>query len=254
MELGTARVSGTGAENVQSRRTATPGRTPSVKERERIARRIVRGLQPAAAAAWIPIPSADDELSGVSMAELGLDTPRFPPLARLMGQLLQRFRTLPSDGLALDDTWADPERLAERARPWARAAGGGGDVLDGLPTLFAGRTAVLAHGDFVPANVLTDGTRVTALLGFASTRLADPLFDVAWWHWSVGLAPPRALEAGWPAFLGGLWMRPDEPLLMARVRALQVVRALELLAGPDPLDGDVAALVRRRLVDELERA
>jgi Ser/Thr protein kinase RdoA (MazF antagonist) len=214
---------------------------------------IVRALAPAAAAAWIPIrgPGSSDPLPGTAVAGLGLDTPRFPPLARLMGQLLVRFQTLPYDGLGLDDTWADPRRLADRARPWARAVGAGADVVGTLPELFAGRPAVLAHGDYTPANVVTDGTRLTCLLGFGSTRIADPLFDVAWWHWSVGLAPPRALELGWPAFLGGFWLRPDEPLLAERVRALQVVRMLELLAGPAPLHGDVAALVRARLQDAL---
>ena len=38
---------------------------------------------------------------------------------------------------------------------------------------------MLAHGDFAPVNVVTDGTSLTGLLDFESVRLADPLFDVA---------------------------------------------------------------------------
>jgi aminoglycoside phosphotransferase (APT) family kinase protein len=44
-------------------------------------------------------------------------------------------------------------------------------------------------------NVLTDGVSVTGLLDFESVRLADPLFDVAWWAWAVGFSSPSVLEA-----------------------------------------------------------
>jgi aminoglycoside phosphotransferase (APT) family kinase protein len=43
-----------------------------------------------------------------------------------------------------------------------------------VPGLFTGRPVVLAHGDFAPVNILTDGQEVTGLLDFEAVRLADP--------------------------------------------------------------------------------
>jgi aminoglycoside phosphotransferase len=166
-------------------------------------------------------------------------------MAVTMGGLLATFRSLPFEGLALDGLWADPVRLAARFdRPGARS------ILDSVPSLFAGRPVVLAHGDFAPVNVLTDGAVVTGLLDFESVRLADPLFDVAWWAWSVGFSPAGVLEAAWPEFLRGAGIDPAEPLLAERVRALQVLRMLELLDG-DSLSDDVRAIVETRLASEL---
>ena len=57
-----------------------------------------------------------------------------------------------------------------------------------VPGLFQSRPVVLAHGDFSPVNVLSYGTSLTGLIDLESVRLADPLFDVAWWEWSVSLS------------------------------------------------------------------
>lgn len=42
---------------------------------------------------------------------------------------------------------------------------------------------------------------MTGLPDFEAVRLADPLFDPAWWAWPAGFAGPGVLEAAWPAFL-----------------------------------------------------
>jgi aminoglycoside phosphotransferase (APT) family kinase protein len=52
-------------------------------------------------------------------------------------------------------------------------------------------------------NVLTEGGSFTGLLDFESVRLADPLFDAAWWNRAVSFSSASVLEAAWPAFLQG---------------------------------------------------
>jgi aminoglycoside phosphotransferase (APT) family kinase protein len=105
---------------------------------------------------------------------------------------------------------------------------------------------VLAHGDFAPVNVLTDRTSLTGLVDFESVRLADPLFDVAWWSWSVSFGPRGALASAWPGFLDAAGVHAGNPALEARLHALQVLRMCELLAG-DTLDAGIRTTVEQRL-------
>jgi aminoglycoside phosphotransferase (APT) family kinase protein len=169
-------------------------------------------------------------------------------MARIMGELLAAFRRLPAAGLELDRRWADPGRLAASAAGWARQLSitNAGPCLDAVPGLFAGRPVVLAHGDFAPVNVLTDGQMVTGLLDFEAVRLADPLFDAAWWAWSVSFSSPDVLQQAWPAFLDGAGIDAAEPGLADRVRALQVLRMLEQLAA-----GNLAPGIARIVTDRL---
>jgi aminoglycoside phosphotransferase (APT) family kinase protein len=207
----------------------------------------LRALAEPAAAASIPIPrvreaglDADppwivfEALPGVPVPEAGATV----ALARAMGELLARFRAL--DVRGLDGLWAEPERLAAAAEDWSRPYPQARALIARVPELFAGRQPVLAHGDFAPVNVLTDGTRITGLVDFESARRADVLFDVAWWAWSVSFSGD--LAQAWPAFRAAAAVAADEP----RIHALQVLRMLELLAG-DTLDDDVRALVAQRL-------
>lgn len=234
--------------------------------------RIMQALQTPAAQAGIAIPAirrfeldADpvwaifEPLPGHPVPEAGeasLDGPRFPFFARRMGELLARLRGLPTGGLRLNDDWADPGRLADRARAWVqdvaelsheqRAALG--LVIDAWPALFSQRQAVLAHGDFAPVNVLIEGESITGLVDFESVRLADPLFDAAWWAWAVEFHDPAVLRRAWTPFLEGAEIDADEPQLPARIRAIQMLRMLELIADPNALGSDI----RRILVDRLQ--
>jgi aminoglycoside phosphotransferase (APT) family kinase protein len=187
-----------------------------------------------------------DVLPGVpvpEVGEVGPGGPRFPQMARVMGELLAVFRRLPAAGLELDRLWADPERLTASAAGWARQLSitTADPCLDAVPGLFAGRPVVLAHGDFAPVNVLTDGEKVTGLLDFEAVRLADPLFDAAWWAWSVSFSSLEVLQEGWPAFLEGAGIDAAEPGLADRVRALQVLRMLEQLAAGNLTPGIASA-------------
>jgi aminoglycoside phosphotransferase (APT) family kinase protein len=236
--------------------------------------RVMRALWEPAAEAGIVIPRAResdldaepswvvfDALPGVPIPEAGdarFEGPRFPEMARLMGELLAAFRHLPAPGLELDDLWADPGRLSAAAERWAEetpvvdavARSALAELLDDVPALFAGRPAVLAHGDFAPVNVLTDGAKLTGLLDFEAVRLADPLFDAAWWAWSVSFAGSSVLKAAWPEFLAGAGIDATEPDLPARLRALQVLRMLELVAGKT-LSPDIEGIVSDRLRKEI---
>lgn len=226
--------------------------------------RVMRGLREPAADAGIRLPQVrefnlDDDpawvvyevLPGVPVPEAGEAGPggsRFPQLARAMGELLAAFRRLPFADLELDELWADPERLARSAASWADQVGiaGADQCIAEIPDLFAGRPVVLAHGDFAPVNVLTDGTAVTGLLDFEAVRLADPLFDAAWWAWSVSFASADVLDAVWPAFLEGAGIDAADPRFADRIRALQVARMLEQLAT-GILIPDIARIVTDRL-------
>lgn len=237
--------------------------------------RVMRALRVPAAEADIAIPRIRDSgldrdpawvvfdvLPGIPVPEAGdagPGGPRFPEMARLMGELLAVFRQLPVPGVQLNDLWADPVRLIARAAGWAEQIGALtgtertalASLLDRVPALFTARPAVLAHGDFAPVNMLTDGASLTGLLDFESVRLADPLFDPAWWAWSVGFSSPHVLQAAWPLFLRGAGIDPADPDLPGRVRSLQVLRMLELLAPGSSLDPGIQDIVTNRLQAEL---
>jgi aminoglycoside phosphotransferase (APT) family kinase protein len=216
-------------------------------------------------------------LPGVPVIEAGnvaLDGPRFPEMARHMGALLARFRQLPIAGLRLTELWAHPKQLAANAEAWARTTPGlekrdRGRLAEVIATwtpLFEGRPAVLAHGDFVPMNVLVDldadgggesadgtGEKVTGLLDFESVRLADPLFDVAWWAWAVGFHDREVLARAWRPFLDGAAIDPDEPHLAARIHTIQVLRLLEIVADPLTVSPDIREVLLAELSGRLRR-
>ncbi|MBF6330918.1 phosphotransferase family protein [Nocardia transvalensis] len=234
--------------------------------------RVLQALREPAAHKRIPIPQirrfdldADppwivfEALPGVPVpasTEVGPTTSRFPALARAAGRLLASFSELHCPDLELDDVWARPRYLAARADAWAECLAPGltaaqsaalEAVLDDLPDLFEGRPVVLAHGDFAPVNLLVDGGIITGLVDVESVRLADPLFDAAWWEWSVSFAGPEVPPAAWPQFLTGAGMDPSDPVLIRRIRYLQVVRMLEMLAEHE-LAPDIWRAVHDRLV------
>ncbi len=229
--------------------------------------RILAALREPAAAKGIPLPVvrasdlvaqtpwiAFDELPGAPV-EVTPTSTQFPALAHDMGELLAAFAGIHCPDLELDDAWARPRYLAARADAWAECLAPAltaaqiatiEDVLDDLPELFEGRPAVLAHGNFVPGNILVEGTKITGLLDPDALRLADPLYDAAWWAWTVSSADPELLAESWPAFLLGAGMDFDDPTQAERVRYLQLIRMLELLADHD-LAPDAWRTVHARL-------
>ncbi len=106
---------------------------------------------------------------------------------------------------------------------------------------------MLSHGDFAPVNVLTDGTSLTGLLDFEAVRLADPVFDAAWWAWAVSFSSPSVLQASWPGFLEAAGIDATDAQLPMRVRTLQVLRMRELLSTTTTLSPDLQHVVADRL-------
>lgn len=163
-------------------------------------------------------------------------------LARAMGALLPRIAGVQARGLPLPEGWADPQRLADESRgrllrcrsllsepTHAQLAG----TIAALPGLFAGRPPVFAHGDFCPVNALVlpaagGQPPEVALVDFDEARLADPLFDAAWWGWVVRFHHPERWRAAWPALLAAAGIQ-EGAATRARVRALQLLRLLEAL-------------------------
>jgi aminoglycoside phosphotransferase (APT) family kinase protein len=188
-------------------------------------------------------------------------------LATVMGALLPHLARVATDGLRLHTGWSAPERLARQARQQldrcdtlldATTSAALTHTIDQLPQLFANRSACFAHGDFCPVNALIDERRTTndersdfvltntnstdaysspsvlrpsssvALLDIEFARLADPLFDAAWWGWVVRYHHPERWRVAWPHFLAAAGI-PNDPTTAERIRALQQLRLLEAL-------------------------
>jgi aminoglycoside phosphotransferase (APT) family kinase protein len=193
-----------------------------------------------------PVPEAGDA---------GLDGPKFPAIARLMGEWLQQLRQAPTSGLPLNDTWTRPKRLATHAAAWltnvpelnSEQHAALSQIIHTWPALFSNRQAVFAHGDYAPVNILTDGEVLTGLVDFESARLADPLFDIAWWAWVVKFHHPGVFPHAWPSFLQGAGIDPGEPQLQDRIRAIQVLHLLELVADPNAISSHMRSLMLNQL-------
>lgn len=186
-------------------------------------------------------------------------------LARAMGALLPQLAQTPTHGTGLDTTWASPDRLARQAtQQLARCRkllGGPAAArleanIAALPGAFAGRPAVFAHGDFCPVNVLADDQSISAggsglvlvgLVDLECARLADPLFDPAWWGWVVRYHHPERWLAAWPALLAAAGIVPDAAT-RARIQLLQALRCLEQLDDHAHMRaGDAAGMWAERL-------
>jgi aminoglycoside phosphotransferase (APT) family kinase protein len=141
---------------------------------------------------------------------------------------------------------------------------------------FAGRPAVFAHGDFCPVNVLlgtgdwglgtgdwglgnsdihlaaslpspvtrhpSPVTRVVGLLDLEFARIADPLFDAAWWGWVVRYHHLARWVHAWPQLLAAAGIADDQATA-ARIRVIQRLRCLEMI--------DYCATMRTREAAEM---
>jgi aminoglycoside phosphotransferase (APT) family kinase protein len=160
-------------------------------------------------------------------------------IARAMGALLPRLATVVTANLELDTSWANPISLAKQSYEQlarCRTLLGAPIVaaleatIAELPAHFAGRPAVFAHGDFCPVNVLIQrsNVEVVGLLDLEFARIADPLFDAAWWGWVVRYHHHERWVAAWPHLLAAAGIAPGAATT-ARVLALQRLRCLEMV-------------------------
>ena len=197
---------------------------------------------------------------GYVVAGHDLAEPIFVTIAADMGSLLPHIAQVPTRTLPLPPLWGDPQGLAGKAAGWLEIVGTWFtavevDVLESViasvPSLFRARSPVLAHGDYGLANVLVENGRITGLLDFEFTRLADPLFDVAWWGWLARFHTPDAFSLGWEPFLRAAGVDAAAPDFADQVFALQALRILELVVDVQPRGPDAQKEWARRLSETL---
>jgi len=222
------------------------------------------------ASAGLPVPApvpADAEtpwptdvhvselVDGVAGAKLLADVDGARTVGGLCGAVARRLATIDGSGLGLSDLWADSDRLVRDCGSWvdslspdlsaegrARLRAACGDLGKAL----AGRTAVVAHGDLVPVNILLRDRRLVALLDLETIRLADPLFDAGWFDQIVRFHHPEIRDVAWAAFVSAAAIDPDEPVTRTLLGLLPMARILEIHAGLSP--GDPA---RARWMEQL---
>lgn len=176
-------------------------------------------------------------------------------LAVEMGAILRRLASVPTAGVALHTGWSDPARMAQQASRQLERCHTLFDmatsrtltaIIDSVATHFAGRPRQFAHGDFCPINTLVEDGHVVALLDLEFARLADPLFDAAWWGWVVRYHHPARWVVAWPRFLDAAGIVADAATL-ERIGILQRLRCLEALDYSRMVDPARATLWLRHL-------
>jgi aminoglycoside phosphotransferase (APT) family kinase protein len=176
-------------------------------------------------------------------------------LAVEMGAILRRLASVPTAGAALHTGWSDPARIARQASRQLERCSALFDAatsraltttITAVAAHFAGQPGQFAHGDFCPINTLVEGGRVVALLDLEFARIADPLFDAAWWGWVVRFHHPERWVAAWPQFLDAAGIAADAATL-ARIGILQRLRCLEVLDYTRTFDPERTALWLRHL-------
>lgn len=68
----------------------------------------------------------------------------------------------------------------------------------------------------------------------------------------MSFAAPAVLEAAWPEFLVGAAVDPADPDLPDRIRSLQVLRMLELLADETRLSLGIRGIMTDRLLSMVQ--
>jgi len=176
-------------------------------------------------------------------------------LAVEMGAILRRLASVPTAGVALHTGWSDPARMAHQAARQLERCHTLFDaatsrtlttIIASVATHFAGRPRQFAHGDFCPINTLVEDDHVVALLDLEFARIADPLFDAAWWGWVVRYHHPARWAVAWPRFLDAAGIAADAATL-ERIGILQRLRCLEALDYSRMIDPERAALWLRHL-------
>lgn len=183
--------------------------------------------------AWVLTPWVEGVVGGGLLGDPTLG----PILADEMGRLSVRTSLVPTIPLGLDRAWSSPAELAGAARGWSHALGsetGSGirrGVDDALETVLRdwGPTSPwqigMAHGDFVPINVIRADDGRLYLLDLDDLRLAPHLYDLAWWDWVVRYHHPDAWRSCQARLLeaAGIESHPAIHETMAAMARLQLV-------------------------------
>jgi aminoglycoside phosphotransferase (APT) family kinase protein len=113
-------------------------------------------------------------------------------LGREFGQTLARIHAVPV-----------PEHLHKYREDWIALADPDEKPLQSRLRALARGSAALLHLDYHPLNVMTDGTRITAILDWANARVGDPRADLARTLAILRFGPTLAKTRRWLAVLLG---------------------------------------------------
>ncbi len=191
-----------------------------------------------------------------------LDDPREAmALGADMGRLHRAIASVATDGLRLPGAWARHADLARVAGHWLARTSGLlpaatrhrlADSIAVFPAAWTGRPVVLAHGDWAPVNVLVERGSVSGVVDWEFARLADPLFDPAWWNALVWTFHPSAWPHAWPSFAEAAGIG-DDGATLDRLGVLGSLRMLEVLGSARVLrDRRAARSWAERLVRVLD--
>lgn len=125
------------------------------------------------------------------------------PIARASA-VLELDDTLPPGGFA---------RLRERLDRYVRE----------VAPRIDGASAVFAHGDLAPVNVLLRDNTVAAVLDLDRARTAHPFYDSAWFAWVVSAHHPELASATWNAYANAAGMAGLQARDMAWLWPLQLL-------------------------------
>jgi len=213
--------------------------------------------QLSADAAADPPYAVREYLPGESAASLMGTVAGAIQVARAMGALLPQLALVETADAGLNDTWASPASLTHQAqqqldRCRSLLDAPAGTALEAtiaeVAARFADRPAAFAHGDFCPVNALVEmgdgelvinvapptpisylpSPRIIGLLDLEFARIADPLFDAAWWGWVVRYHHPERWLHAWPQLLAAAGI-VDNDETAARIRVIQRLRCLEMI-------------------------
>jgi aminoglycoside phosphotransferase (APT) family kinase protein len=174
-------------------------------------------------------------VQGVVAAEL-LASDGDPELVgRLCGEVAARLATVRPAGLPLSRTWASADDLRVAARGWMESLPGAVPA-ERRERLLVGLDRVapevemapprFAHGDLAPVNLLVREGRVAAVLDLDRARLAHPLFDAAWFAWTVSFHHRDVAEAAWSAYARAAGADVRSPAALAWLWPLQLLERL----------------------------
>jgi aminoglycoside phosphotransferase (APT) family kinase protein len=230
-------------------RLADPGRSRFTVESKVIEHCAAKGI-PVPTIAYTGTEEADGTLiavmaqvkaKGITITQLAERAGAGPArrLVRQAGELLAGIHEIVTSGYGPVDgelagpapTFADwfVDGLADKAGAALRIARDARPLIEQASHLLTAHRAILdtcqpslAHGDYSPDNILSDGQAITAVIDWESAKSGPPGLDIGWWDcfFDSELLPAQLLVAGFQQ------VRPlDEPSLSA-LRHLCVLRVM----------------------------
>jgi aminoglycoside phosphotransferase (APT) family kinase protein len=217
-----------------------------------IAKRATLGRLLHEVAPWLPLPrviATDPSLSptwvvtsfidGESGRSMLSSHATASALSEQVGRLTAGLGRVPTAGIPLPGLWASRTLLATSARVWLDDLTGRldplvsqrlGRLIGGAPAMLGDASPVFAHGDLVPVNLIVRGGGLVGLLDLEHARLADGLFDLAWFRWTLRWHHPDAWVAASRSALLASGVA-DEAMTHRRLDLLAALQCLERLAA-----------------------